>query len=46
MHRFKIGFGGQLVHREGCWDFPFAHDTYTAWRGWEEAQLLERAVSR
>jgi len=22
LYRFKIGFGGRLVHREGCWDFP------------------------
>lgn len=22
LYRFKVGFGGRLVHREGCWDFP------------------------
>ncbi|HVK86207.1 MAG TPA: peptidoglycan bridge formation glycyltransferase FemA/FemB family protein [Kofleriaceae bacterium] len=46
VHRFKVGFGGRLVHREGCWDFPFVHDSYSAWRGFEEAQLLERTVTR
>lgn len=38
VHRFKIGFGGRLVHREGCWDFPFDERAYTAWRGRELAE--------
>ncbi|MGN6110131.1 MAG: lipid II:glycine glycyltransferase FemX, partial [Kofleriaceae bacterium] len=40
VHRFKLGFGGRLVHREGCWDFPYETKTYSDWRGWEEAQML------
>jgi lipid II:glycine glycyltransferase (peptidoglycan interpeptide bridge formation enzyme) len=40
VHRFKVGFGGHLVHREGCWDFPFNEKTYTAWRGFEQAELV------
>lgn len=44
VHRFKVGFGGRLVHREGCWDFPFDDTTYAAWRGWEEAQVIQRAA--
>ena len=46
VHRFKIGFGGQLFHREGCWDFPFDVETYNAWRQHEEAELARRAITR
>lgn len=45
VHRFKIGFGGRLVHREGCWDFPFAERTYAAWREAELAHVHARAVA-
>lgn len=45
VHRFKIGFGGRLVHREGCWDFPYQDKTYKAWRSWEESHLLQRSIS-
>src|SRR5690606_8417332 len=44
VHRFKLGFGGRLVHREGCWDFPFDEATYTAWRRWEDAELVARRI--
>lgn len=44
VHRFKLGFGGHLVHREGCWDFPFDDSTYTSWRRWEESQLVQRRL--
>jgi lipid II:glycine glycyltransferase (peptidoglycan interpeptide bridge formation enzyme) len=44
VHRFKLGFGGRLVHREGCWDFPYEDELYTAWRGFERAQLLRRSL--
>jgi hypothetical protein len=46
VHRFKIGFGGRLVHREGCWDFPYDEKTYKGWRGAEEAEVLRRAIGR
>jgi lipid II:glycine glycyltransferase (peptidoglycan interpeptide bridge formation enzyme) len=42
VHRFKSGFGGRLLHREGCWDFPFDHTTYRAWRGHEDALIAAR----
>lgn len=45
VHRFKIGFGGVLVHREGCWDYPFNDRIYMGWRGWEQAQLVARAIA-
>lgn len=44
VHRFKIGFGGRLVHREGCWDFPFLEKTYTAWRQFEQSKSVQRAI--
>ena len=28
LYRFKTGFGGRLVHRRGCWDFPVNHEAY------------------
>lgn len=45
VHRFKVGFGGELVHREGCWDFPFDEDTYDAWRRAEKAHVVQRSIS-
>ncbi len=44
VHRFKVGFGGRLVHREGCWDFPYDDRTYQSWRHCEEAHVLQRAI--
>ncbi|NVB81553.1 MAG: peptidoglycan bridge formation glycyltransferase FemA/FemB family protein [Kofleriaceae bacterium] len=44
VHRFKMGFGGRLVHREGCWDYPFDERVYTAYRGWEQAQVAARSI--
>lgn len=45
VHRFKIGFGGQLVHREGCWDYPYDERRYIDWRRWEQAQVAARAIT-
>lgn len=28
LYRFKTGFGGEIFHRMGCWDYPFDHDSY------------------
>lgn len=28
LFRFKNGFGGNLFHRMGCWDYPFDSDNY------------------
>lgn len=44
VHRFKAGFGGRLVHREGCWDYPYDDRTYGAWRAWEEARVQRRGI--
>lgn len=44
VHRFKTGFGGRLVHREGCWDFPYDEGIYASWRAWEVADVQRRAI--
>lgn len=28
VHLYKKGFGGQLFHRMGCWDYPFMQEDY------------------
>ena len=30
LYRFKTGFGGQLFHRMGCWDYPLDPEIYKA----------------
>lgn len=28
LNRFKLGFGGEVFHAMGCWDYPLIHDVY------------------
>lgn len=35
MHRFKTGFGGKIVHRNGSWDYPFKRHGYDIFRNYE-----------
>lgn len=35
LYRFKTGFGGRVVHKQGCWDFPLRHEEYTMYRASE-----------
>jgi len=28
LYRFKTGFGGNIFHRMGCWDYPLDSETY------------------
>lgn len=35
MYRFKAGFGGNIVHRSGSWDFPFDDESYGRFRNAE-----------
>jgi lipid II:glycine glycyltransferase (peptidoglycan interpeptide bridge formation enzyme) len=28
LYRFKVGFGGELFHRMGCWDYPLNQNRY------------------
>ncbi len=32
LYRFKTGFGGNIIRREGCWDYPLDHEKYEAFR--------------
>ncbi|MDF1578414.1 MAG: peptidoglycan bridge formation glycyltransferase FemA/FemB family protein [Desulfobulbales bacterium] len=35
LYRFKTGFGGEIYHRQGCWDYPFDSGKYAAYRAFE-----------
>jgi len=35
LFRFKTGFGGNLFHRMGCWDYPFDNEKYELFRARE-----------
>jgi len=35
MYRFKTGFGGKIVHRNGTWDYPVNRRGYRAFRNYE-----------
>ncbi len=38
LYRFKSGFGGDIVHRSGSWDYPIDEDTYVSFRNGETLQ--------
>ena len=29
LYRFKTGFGGQIIHRQGSWDYPYKRAVYS-----------------
>lgn len=31
LYRFKTGFGGEVYHTLGCWDYPFNEESYRAY---------------
>jgi lipid II:glycine glycyltransferase (peptidoglycan interpeptide bridge formation enzyme) len=35
LYRFKTGFGGNLYHRMGSWDYPLSEDKYNFFRSVE-----------
>ena len=35
MYRFKTGFGGKVIHRNGSWDYPVQIKEYKAFRHYE-----------
>lgn len=35
LYRFKKGFGGQMYHRMGCWDYPFDMEKYSYYTSME-----------
>ena len=38
LYRFKTGFGGDILHRPGCWDFPYKKAAYRAFSAAEKAR--------
>lgn len=38
LYRFKSGFGGEMFHSLGCWDYPFDQEKYNALRTMELTQ--------
>jgi lipid II:glycine glycyltransferase (peptidoglycan interpeptide bridge formation enzyme) len=38
LYRFKTGFGGKIIHRPGCWDYPLRRGLYGVFRGAEAAR--------
>jgi lipid II:glycine glycyltransferase (peptidoglycan interpeptide bridge formation enzyme) len=41
LYRFKTGFGGDTVRRNGSWDYPLNHEAYAAYRN---AETLNREM--
>ncbi len=39
LYRFKVGFGGRIVHRPGCWDVPLRPAAY---QGYKTAEKLRK----
>lgn len=35
LYKFKSGFGGEIYHSLGCWDYPLDKETYTLFRASE-----------
>jgi lipid II:glycine glycyltransferase (peptidoglycan interpeptide bridge formation enzyme) len=35
LYRFKRGFGGRMLHRQGAWDYPYDQHAYTQFLGAE-----------
>lgn len=47
MYRFKTGFGGKMIHRNGTWDYPFDEREYASFRNFEllsGAKIQERQI--
>ncbi len=36
VYRFKTGFGGRIIHRAGCWDYPVKKIAYNLFRTGEK----------
>lgn len=35
LYKFKIGFGGEIFHSLGCWDYPIDNDKYNLYKSIE-----------
>ena len=40
LYRFKTGFGGDILHRPGCWDYPYKKNLYSLYRAAERARYF------
>lgn len=40
LYRFKTGFGGNILHRPGCWDLPLKPFVYQIYRWAESVRLF------
>jgi lipid II:glycine glycyltransferase (peptidoglycan interpeptide bridge formation enzyme) len=40
MYRFKTGFGGQVIHRSGSWDYPLHERKYEIFRNQETVDRM------
>jgi len=38
LYRFKTGFGGRVVNRQGCWDFPYRRAGYAGYAAAERTR--------
>lgn len=38
LYRFKTGFGGEMHHAMGCWDYPLNEDLYSYFTAMEMNQ--------
>jgi lipid II:glycine glycyltransferase (peptidoglycan interpeptide bridge formation enzyme) len=41
LYRFKTGFGGQIIHRPGSWDYPYKKLTYALF---SKAEILRKKM--
>lgn len=51
LYRFKTGFGGDVVHRQGSWDYPLSRAAYAAAGAYESLRMLwhkriKKAIAR
>ncbi|MCL2519414.1 MAG: peptidoglycan bridge formation glycyltransferase FemA/FemB family protein [Spirochaetaceae bacterium] len=46
LYQFKTGFGGQLVHRLGAYDYPVNWPLYTAFRLAEKGRLAKKELAK
>ncbi|MEG2332885.1 MAG: peptidoglycan bridge formation glycyltransferase FemA/FemB family protein, partial [Bacteroides sp.] len=35
LYKFKQGFGGNIFHQMGCWDYPLIEDKYSMFQASE-----------
>lgn len=35
LYKYKIGFGGEIFHSLGCWDYPIDIDKYNLFKSME-----------